>query len=148
MSRNLIVCLIAAGVLASASAAAAERQAYKYVDEKGNVTYSQTPPTQGKDIKKMDISPANSGRGGAVGGVQPGTNPYQQQYYSNRDEYQRAMQAQQKQREEAQQKRIADLKADCYRNRGTDCENPETLRNMEAQRIPGGGAYRREGRLQ
>jgi hypothetical protein len=30
------------------------------------------------------------------------------------------------------------VKSECTRNRGTDCENPQTLRDMEAQRMPGG----------
>jgi Tfp pilus assembly major pilin PilA len=133
MSRFVIGCLV---VVAVAAVPAQAQKAYKQVDEKGNVTYSQTPPTQGKEAKKVDIAPAQAGRGvpGSTGGDSyriERTYTYQS---PQQQEYQRA-------REEAEKKRKADLVAECNRNRGTDCNNPETLRLMEAQKIPGGRNY-------
>ena len=134
--RIVLLPVFTAALLSAGPAHA--QQAYKQVDEKGNVTYSQTPPVQGKEAKKVDIAPAQAGRAapGSVGGDiyrfdQPSyRSPQQQQQYQ---QYQKA-------REEAEKKRQADLAAECTRNRGTDCNNPETLRLMEAQKIPGGRA--------
>lgn len=144
MAQAAAACLLAVLLAAPLAASAVERQAYKYVDEKGNVVYSQTPPVQGKDAKKVDISPASSGRSSYSGGSyeyrQPG------RYYpgqSYEDARSRAMQEQQKRREEAEKKRLADLQAECNRNRGADCSNPEVLRQLDAQRIPGGRGYYR-----
>jgi len=136
--------VLASSLVLCASALAMERKAYKHVDEKGNITYSQTPPTEAKDVKKIDISPAQSGRGGhPVGGSADLQN---QRMRSYQDERIKSQQAYQRQREEAAQKQRESLQAECTRNRGTDCSNPETLRHMEAQRIPGGSrvnpAYR------
>jgi hypothetical protein len=39
-------------------------------------------------------------------------------------------------REEARQQKLAALERECNRSRGTDCKNPETLRYMDAQKIP------------
>lgn len=127
------------GLMVCMPAPAQERKAYKHVDDKGNVTYSQTPPEKAKEVKQVDIAPASAGRGGYTGA----NNDYRnQQSSSYRDQYNRAVQEQQKRREEAMQKRIGDLQAECNRNRGTDCNNPETLRLMEAQKIPGSRSYR------
>jgi uncharacterized protein DUF4124 len=132
---KLIFCTLVASAVALCTFPAVAQKAYKQVDEKGNVTYSQTPPVQGKEAKKVDISPAQAGRGGPAGS----TDTYRiQRTYTYEQPNQ---QAYQKQREEAEQKRIADLKAECNRNRGADCNNPETLRLMEAQKIPGGRYY-------
>jgi hypothetical protein len=127
-----------------ANAFATERKAYKHVDEKGNITYSQTPPIEAKDVKKIDISPAQSGRGGYP--VTGSRDLQNQRSRSYQDEYTKAREAYQRRSEEAAQKRKESLQAECIRNRGTDCNNPETLRDMEAQRTPGGSrinpAYR------
>jgi hypothetical protein len=136
--------VLASSLMLCASAFAMERKAYKHVDDKGNITYSQTPPSEAKDIKKIDISPAQSGRGGyPVGGSRDLQN---QRYRSYQDDHNKNRQASQRQREEAVQKRKESLQAECTRNRGADCSNPETLRDMEAQRRPGGSrvnpAYR------
>src|SRR5688572_19189438 len=128
--------VVALGLVLCAGASATERKAYKHVDEKGNVTYSQTPPADAKKVQPVDISPAQSGRGGQpVGGARE---VQMQRYRSYQDEQIRARENYERQRKEAEEKRLATLRAECTRNRGTDCENPETLRNMEAQRIPGG----------
>jgi hypothetical protein len=124
------------------TAAASERKAYKIVDEKGNVTYSQTPPPQAKKVDKIDISPANSGRGGNTVSNdlrQRNSGQSQSEYIEQRNE---AMQLAQKRRQDAERQRVDSLKAECMKNRGSDCDNPETLRLIEAQRIPGGRAFR------
>ena len=126
---------IAAGVIAFAALAsgAAAQKAYKYVDEKGNVTYSQVPPTAptAKDPAKVDISPAHSSSGGA-------TRPFRAQpgYSDNHSPGQDYARARQRAAEEAQQKRVAALEAECNRSRGSDCKNPETLRYLEQQNVP------------
>ena len=134
------VAFIAAGLaLAAATAPAQERKAYKYVDEKGNVVYSQTPPpSTAKDAKQVNIAPAHRGSGG------PATSGYDdpRRYSTARqDDYASQARERDKKAEEARQKRLADLEAECNRNRGTDCKNPETLRLMESNRIPGGRSY-------
>jgi len=121
-----------------AGAAAQGNKLYKYTDEKGNVVYSQTPPMNGAKAQTLDAKPAYSGRGG------PG--PYFSLYdypviYSFDDvlwQYGQAARSQQEQQQEARQKHLADLEAQCNRNRGTDCKDPETLRYIESTRIPGG----------
>jgi hypothetical protein len=134
--------LIVIGLCISMTAAASERKAYKIVDEKGNVTYSQTPPPQAKKVDKIDISPANSGRGGNTVSNdlrQRNSGQSQSEYIEQRNE---AMQLAQKRRQDAERQRVDSLKAECMKNRGSDCDNPETLRLIEAQRIPGGRAFR------
>ena len=126
---------IAAGaiVFAVLVPGASAQKAYRYVDEKGNVTYSQVPPTAptAKDPAKVDISPAHSSSGGANRPfhAQPGYSDH----YSARQDYARARQ---RAAEEAQQKRVAVLEAECNRSRGSDCKNPETLRYLEQQNVP------------
>lgn len=112
-----------------ASAGAGERTAYKSVDEKGNVTYSQTPP--GKDAKPVDISPAHQGRGGVV---MPPLRDANGGW--NRDTQIDPSRARKQAQDEARGRRIAEIVAECERQRGTDCQNPETLRYIDAQSIP------------
>jgi len=50
--------------LLCAAAIAQGNKVYKYVDDKGNVVYSQTPPPSGAKAQKLDVKPAYSGRGG------------------------------------------------------------------------------------
>ena len=126
--------VVALGVAISAGAHA--QKAYKHVDEKGNVTYSQTPPTEAKKVEKVDISPAQQGRGGHP--VSGSRDVYIQRSRSYQDDRMRAHEAFQQQQKEAEQKRLAALRDECVRNRGTDCNNPRTLEEMEAQRRPGG----------
>jgi hypothetical protein len=128
----LIDCGLAAG------AGASERKAYKYVDEKGNVVYSQTPPAQGKDAKTIDISPAHSSRGGYATRERPV--PDRSGHYDRREEMrleqERRRQEEAKRRADAQQERVARSIAECERNRGTDCSNPDTLRYQQSTSIP------------
>lgn len=128
--RRIALLLLVASC--AVNAGATERKAYKYVDEKGNITYSQVPPQ--KDAKSIDITPAYQGRGGYAAGV-PITRGSSSSYADDRREYARQ---QQRQREEAEKARVAQLEAECNRSRGTDCKNPDTLRYMESERIPRG----------
>jgi len=143
MSRVLAWSCLAAGLLAAATAGAQERKAYKYVDEKGNVVYSQNPPP-GKDAKQIGIAPAHRGEGGSTA-----RGPYDDpnRYSTDRqDQYSGSTREGQKAAEEAQKKRLADLEAQCNRDRGTDCKNPETLRLLESNQVPGGRRYPSSGR--
>ena len=131
--RKWIAALVC--VMCAAGAGATERHAYKYVDEQGNVTYSQTPPAH-KDAKTVDITPAHQGRGGYTG-RDWSTSPYGSEY--NPGHRQDAGRDAQRRREDAQKQRLAKLEAECNQSRGTDCKNPETLRYMDSQRIPRSG---------
>jgi hypothetical protein len=124
--------------LACAAAMAQGNKLYKYVDEKGNVVYSQTPPMSGAKAQKLDPRPAYSGRGGNTSSYSPYDHPGTYSGDSAQQRREEAMRKRQEQQEEARQKRLAELEAECNRNRGTDCKNPETLRYQESTRIPGG----------
>jgi hypothetical protein len=127
--------VLAAVVFVAAAQAGAEpaRQAYKHVDEQGRVTYSQTPPA--KDAKKMALTPPRS--------TPPPGRDYErealrrQEYEEQRSRYERAHRERQAALEAERNKRIEALRAECHRNRGTDCNDPETVRRMEAERTPG-----------
>lgn len=143
MSRVFAWSCLAAGLLAAATADAQERKAYKYVDEKGNVVYSQNPPA-GKDAKQIGIAPAHRGEGGSTA-----RGPYDdpgRYSHDRQNQYSDAMRERQKAAEEAQKKRLAALEAQCNRDRGTDCKNPETLRLIESNQMPGGRRYPLPGR--
>jgi hypothetical protein len=104
--------------------------------------YSQTPPMSGTKAQKLDSKPAYSGSGGDSPSYSPYDNPGA---YSNDDarwRYEEAMRKRQDHEEQARQKRLADLEARCNRNRGTDCNDPETLRYIESTKIPGGRHHR------
>jgi len=126
------------GLLICKVATAEEPRIYKHVDEKGNVVYSQTPPATGANVKKLDAQPAYRGLGGysAPGSPYYDTPGSSQDY--GRDQYQNALQRRQQQMEDARSKRSAELEAECNRNRGTDCSNPDTLRYIESTKIPSG----------
>lgn len=141
MPNNWISFLaMALALVVSAGASAQERKAYKYVDEKGNVIYSQTPPPDGREAKKVDIAPAQGGRGGYATPGRDYVNPDRYSTYDRRqeilDQRARARSEQEKRREEIRQKRLAEMEAECVRNRGTDCTNPDVLRYQESQKIP------------
>jgi hypothetical protein len=92
----------------------------------------------GAKAQKLDAKPAYSGRGGNSSSYSPYDNPGVYSSDSAQQQYQDAMRKRQEQQHEAQQKRLAELEAECNRNRGTDCKNPDTLRYQESTRIPGG----------
>ena len=131
MAAAVLLVLLQCGV-----AAAEERKIYKHVDEKGIVTYSEVPPTSGTNVKKLDIKPAYRGQGGNISPGYPYGDPRFSSPDYNRDQYNRALQQRQQQMDAARQKRIEELEAECNRNRGTDCGNPDTLRYIESTRIP------------
>lgn len=119
---------------------AEEPRIYKHVDEKGKVTYSQTPPSNGAAAKKMDATPAYRGQGGYnIGSPYDDPRVYSQDYWQYRQN--EALRQRQQQMEDARKKRLADLEAQCNRNRGTDCSNPDVLRYIESTNTP--RVYRR-----
>lgn len=127
--------LVPAALALAASVAAAQpaRQAYKHVDEQGRVTYSQSPPTG--DAKKVDIPPPRK----SVPYSQRDTEREairRQEYENRRQRAEHERQAQREALEESRRKQIEALRAECNRNRGTDCNDPETIRRMEADRGP------------
>jgi hypothetical protein len=122
MKWLLLVLTISAATITSA----VERKAYKYVDEQGNVTYSQTPPVTAKsEPKKVDISPAHQGRGGDAS----------DRITYPRDRY-TAPRDQVRSLGPASNDKQAQLIAECERNRGSNCRDPATLRYMEDQNRP------------
>lgn len=141
--RVKIVAAVAAMLLFCGSAHAQERKAYKHVDKNGNITYSQTPPADGKEAKKVDIAPAHRGRGGSPGGSDSyydDPRAYSSRYGSR--SYGDAPVTSVQQRPSAHEQRLATLKAECERNRGTDCNNPAALQYQDSTSIPGGRRYR------
>lgn len=125
-------------VLLQGTAFAQERKAYRHVDAAGNVTYSQTPPADGKDAKAVDITPAQRGRGGNVGGYATYDDP---RYYAGQPSYERYAGATQS-AQTAREQRLAAVKAECERQRGVDCNNPATIQYLDSTAIPGRGRYR------
>ena len=143
MTRKTIFAAVLAGLLHGAGAIADEPRIYKHVDEKGNVVYSQTPPVSGATVKKLDSQPAYRGQGGYSGSGSPHGNPRISSQDYRQDQYKNAMQQRQQQMDDAKNKRLAELEAECNRNRGTDCGNPEVLRYIESTKIPRPYPYRR-----
>jgi len=140
ITRNAILGAALLGMLQCA-AAAEPGKAYKYVDENGNVVYSQTPPPKGAGVKKLDLQPAYRGLGGYGTPVSPTneTRDYYEEY--RRDRYGKVLQQRRQQMDDATSKRRAELEAECNRNRGTDCSDPEALRYLESTKVPGGRRY-------
>jgi hypothetical protein len=87
----------------------------------------------GKEASRIDITPANSGRGGAAWDPSYAAS---QRYRPESQTPQEAARERAKRLEEAKQQKLAELERECNRTRGTDCKNPETLRYIEAQNIP------------
>ena len=129
--RSLLLA-IATAVLFAGSMANAQpaRKAYKHVDENGRVTYSQTPPAS--DAKKIDLPPPrlapNRARDYEREVIRRQANE------DRRAEYERRRREREEALEEARRQRADELRAECNRKRGTDCDNPETLRRLEAER--------------
>ncbi len=138
ITRKAMLVAALLGLLHCAAAAAEEGKAYKYVDEKGNVVYSQTPPPAGAGVKKLDLQPAYRGLGGYGAPVTP--NNESRSYYEEyrQDRYRNGLQQRQQHTDDARNKRRAELEAECKRNRGTDCSDPEALRYLESTKVPGG----------
>src|SRR5688572_11165908 len=109
---RVAILTLALAVLSAGPVHAQERKAYKYVDEKGNITYSQTPPVSGRDANKIDISPANAGRGGVPPYGYSHSHIHSGDRYHNED----AGRTQKQRAEEEEKKRLADLAAECTRS--------------------------------
>jgi len=124
---------VALGVAAALLSGSAASQAYKHVDEQGRVTYSQTPP--GKDAQKVDVPPPRRTQAHPSRDYEREALRRQAQEDRQR-EFERRSRERQEAMEEARRKRTEDLRAECHRNRGTDCNDPETIRRMEAERGP------------
>ncbi len=151
---NVVASLALALLLPCLGAQGADRSAYKYLDEKGSVVYSQTPPAGGKDAKKIDISPARPKPVILASGTAVKSSAYDSSTpvilasgtvvmpNARRDSSEGQEQDLGKKQEELKKAEIArrnlraELEAECTRNRGTDCKNPETLVLMESSRIP------------
>lgn len=131
------VCAIVLAVAFASGALAQERKAYRHVDAAGNVTYSQTPPADGKEAKQVDITPAQRGRGGNTRTYSSYDNPG---YYSGQTTYNHYP-AQTQSYQAAREQQLAAIKADCERQRGVDCNNPATLQYLESTTIPRRGRY-------
>jgi hypothetical protein len=135
-TKKTICGAVLLGLLLCGAATAEERKIYKHVDEKGNVVYSQLPPTSGTVVKKLDMQPAYRGRGGNIASGSPYDDPRSYSHDYIQDQNKKALQQRQGQTEAARNKRLAELEAECTRNRGTDCNNPEALRYIESTKIP------------
>jgi hypothetical protein len=139
LSKKSIAALALFAVVLASGASAQERKAYRIVDANGKVTYSQTPPVDGKDAKKVDISPAQRGRGGYVGGPAAGYWHYEDpRYYAGQQSYDRYATPG---RPSARDQRLAAVKAECERQRGTDCNNPAAIQYLDSTSIPRRGRY-------
>jgi len=129
--------ILAAALGIAGAAPACAQQVYKYVDEKGNVSYSQTPPPD-RDAGKVKVTPPAR----AAAENRP-RHDYEaevirrQRAEDRRRELEAQREEQRQQMEEARKKRIAELEARCIRERGTDCKNPATIQRMEAEERPG-----------
>lgn len=115
---------------------AQERKAYKIVDKDGKVTYSQTPPADGKDAQKLSTKPAMAGRGGAAGPASGPMSDYSRQYSSQPNHPTGGTN-----QPSSQEQRQVALKAECERQRGTDCNNPAALQYLDSTSIPRRGRY-------
>ena len=136
ITRKTIVGAVLLSLLHCGSAMAQERKIYKSVDEKGNTVYSQVPPMSGASVKKLNMEPAYIGLGG-YGGYGIPVWPYDDlRNYYQQEQYNNALRQRQQQTEDARNKRLAELEAECNRSRGTDCSDPETLRYIESTKVP------------
>jgi len=127
-----VIALCLCSGIALAVHAQPAREAYKHVDADGRVTYSQTPPE--KDARKLALPPP---RQGAYPSPDYEREAMRRQAAEDRRlEYERRMRERQEMLEEARKRRIEELRSDCLRNRGTDCNDPETIKRMETERGP------------
>jgi type IV secretory pathway VirB10-like protein len=111
------------------------RQAYKHVDEQGNVTYSQTPPA--KDAQAIRLPPPQPAVPHAAHEeLRQMRRQARQDAHLQRQDYERHARERQAALEEARKQRYESLRAECVRNRGTDCDDPATIARMQAERGP------------
>lgn len=129
MKRTLLCCTLALIPLAAQA-----QKVYKHVDEKGNVTYSQTAPAG--DAKAISVPPPRK--------VPPPSRYRGDEVHAERQaererlrlEHERRQEERREAMQEAQRKEQDALRAECARNRGTDCNDPATLARMKAERGP------------
>ena len=136
MSRKTVCRAVILGLLVCSTSMAEEGKIYKYVDEKGNVVYSQVPPTAGAKDGKIATIPAYKARRGYSPSVSPYDNPATYSQDDLRYQYNEALRQRQQQMKNASEKRLAELKDECMRQRQTDCNDPAVLRYMESTQIP------------
>ena len=131
--RQAALLLVVGLTAAAAGAQQPAKQAYKHVDEQGRVTYSQTPPA--KEAQKMALPPPRT-TSGPTGRDYERDALRRQEYEDRRVQHERAQRERQEAYDADRNKRVEDLRAECLRNRGTDCDSPDTIRRMEAERGP------------
>lgn len=128
----------ALALLAGSICLAEEPKIYKYVDEKGKVIYSNVPPASGVKEQKAVPPPAYKGTGGYSPSYSPYDNPRNYSHDEQLYQYKEAARLRQKQKEEARDKRLAELQDECNRQRRPDCSDPAVLHYIESTRIPRG----------
>lgn len=137
-----LFCLAAFVLGLSLSHAQPARQAYKHVDDQGNVTYSQTPPAKETQAIRLPpprpAAPPNSSEE-----LRQMRRQARQDTGLHRQDYERTALERQAAMEEARNQRYESLRAECLRNRGTDCNDPATIARMQAERGP--SQYRPRG---
>jgi len=133
--RNMFTAVFL-GLIVYGTARAEETKIYKHIDKDGNVTYTQLPPTTSTGVKKLHIQPAYRGKGGNSSSVSPNDNPNVYSQDERRYQARQALLQRQQQMEDARKKQLADLEAECNRNRHVDCGNPNTLRDIESMNNP------------
>ena len=132
MSRFTAVALILLGGAIQVADAAEDRKAYKHVDKDGKITYSQTPPVDGKAAAKVSIAPAHAGRGGDTRSYSHYDDP---RIHTPRGAHRPPVAAVGR-KPTPEEQRMAALKAECERNRGSDRNDPEALRALDSTKIP------------
>lgn len=121
---GLLVCFGVSAAEPGPSANPSPREAYKYVDEKGRVVYSESPPS-GVASKTVDLTPANSGRPGAA--TRSRSDNTSRSTSTRRDQSPESKQTSEDRMDAARQKELAELQAKnkCIRYGGEDC--PDVL---------------------
>jgi uncharacterized protein DUF4124 len=132
-TRQVVLLSVIGLAAAAAGAQQPARQAYKHVDEQGRVTYSQTPPA--KEAQKMALPPPRTTTT-PLGHAYEREAMRRQEYENRRVQHERAQRERQETLEAERSKRVEELRGECLRNRGTDCDSPDTIRRMEAERGP------------
>lgn len=126
--------MILAAMLTQGSVIAQSRQAYKFNDDRGQVVYSQAPPSDARPAKRIDLAPAYAGSAGWVPPLPAGA----PRAYSAADFAQpTSRSAGQRARTGPEtSQRFAELEAECNRQRGVDCGDPRHLEYLDTTRIP------------
>lgn len=110
------------------------QKVYKHVDEKGNVTYSQTPPAA--DAKAVPVPPPRKLPPSAYGSDEERRAAQRAAMQDRQAEFERRQREHMEAVQEDRRKQIDALRAECVRNRGTDCDDPNTIARMQAERGP------------